>query len=252
MIKLFVSQRPFFSRPNIAFMPTWNHFCTFSSNLLLRSRFSNENVISERAPSAQSHSHRWSSVSLPLYAGRSCFIPGCFSLRGKRYGLQSLRAFIVLGSADWACWREIVEGKWEMSFFFSCSTSQFKPHTRGHKGTWVDTLEQIVVWNVKQCLSQPVIWYLLNFNGNRKRQGKSLNVAEDTCPCQLLLVLSHNPLNICKVMLFSSLCIDRISWLEFIWLKCALAEYIVGLMCIIQTFGVSTCFNVMLVAICYS
>ncbi len=137
MIKLFVSPRPFFSRPNIAFMPTWNHFCTFSYNLLLRSRFSNENVISERAPSAQSHSHRWSSVSLPLYAGRSCFIPGCFSLRGKRYGLQSLRAFIVLGSADWACWREIVEGKWEMSYFFFMQHQSVQaPHkrTQGHLG----------------------------------------------------------------------------------------------------------------------
>lgn len=126
-------------------------FCTFSSHPLLRSRFSNENVISERAPSAQSHSHRWSSVSLPLYACRSCFIPGCFSLRGKWYGLQSLRTFIVLGSADWACWSENVEFFFSFFFFLlSCCTSQFKRHTRGHKGIWVDTLEQIVVWNVKQ------------------------------------------------------------------------------------------------------
>lgn len=109
LIKLFVSQSSFFSLTSVALMPK-NHFCTFSSDPLLRSRFSNENVISERAPSAQSHSHRWSSVSLPLYAGRSCFILGCFSLRGKRYGLQSLRAFIVLGSADWACWRENMGG----------------------------------------------------------------------------------------------------------------------------------------------
>lgn len=118
-------------------------FCTFSSHPLLRSRFSNENVISERAPSAQSHSHRWSSVSLPLYACRSCFIPGCFSLRGKRYGLQSLRTFIVLGSADWACWSENVEGNREMRwrFFFLFSSfmlhqSVQAPHkrTQGHLG----------------------------------------------------------------------------------------------------------------------
>lgn len=156
LIKLFVSQSSFFSLTNVALMPE-NHFCTFSSDPLLKLRFSNENVISERAPSAQSHSHRWSSVSLPLYAGRSCFILGCFSLRGKRYGLQSLRAFIVLGSADWACWRDNVEGNWEMRwrffFFLSRCTSQLKRHTRGHKGIWVDTREQIVVWNVKQCLS---------------------------------------------------------------------------------------------------
>lgn len=140
MIKCFISQRSYFSLSSVALMPTWNHFCTFSSNLLLRSRFSNENVISERAPSAQSHSHRWSSVSLPLYAGRSCFIPGCFSLRGKRYGLQSLRAFIVLGSADWACWREIVEGNREMRWAFFSSSVQHQsvqaPHkrTQGHLG----------------------------------------------------------------------------------------------------------------------
>lgn len=121
LINWFVSQSSFFSLTSVALMPK-NNFCTFSSDPLLRSRFSNENVISERAPSAHSHSHRWSSVSLPLYAGRSCFILGCFSLRGKRYGLQSLRAFIVLGSADWACWRENVEGnremRWRVFFFF--------------------------------------------------------------------------------------------------------------------------------------